>query len=84
MGKTIKIDQGRQEDELTIFMKEFYDKVNEYNESHPENPIDIMVLSRDKLGGASFLIGKVDPIIMELYEVSVRHAGFKEFLRNVK
>lgn len=84
MGKTIKIDQGRQEDELTIFMKEFYDKVNKYNESHPENPIDIMVLSRDKLGGASFLIGKVDPIIMELYEISVRHVGFKEFLRNVK
>lgn len=84
MKEEVKIEKGREEDKLTTFMKDFFDKVNEYNESNPENPIDIMVLSRDKKGGASFLIGNTDHLIMELYEVSVRHRGFKEFLRNVK
>lgn len=84
MKKEVKIEKGREEDKLTTFMKDFFDKVNEYNESNPENPIDIMVLSRDKKGGASFLIGDPDHLIMELYEVSVRNRGFKEFLRNVK
>lgn len=82
--KEVQIDKGREEDKLTILTKGFFDKVNEYNKSNPENPIDIMVLSRDKKGGSSFLIGETDPLIMELYEVSVRHRGFKEFLRNVK
>ena len=84
MKEEVNIEKGREEDKLTTFMKDFFDKVNEYNESNPENPIDIMVLSRDKKGGASFLIGNTDHLIMELYEVSVRHHGFKEFLRNVK
>lgn len=84
MNKEVKIEEGREEDKLTTFMKGFFDKVNEYNEANPENPIDIMVLSRDKKGGSSFLIGKTDHLIMELYEVAVRHKGFKEFLMNVK
>lgn len=82
--KEVKIEEGREKDTLTLMVKEVYDKVNEYNEKNPENPIDIMVLSRDKKGGSSFLIGKTDHLIIELYEVAVRNKGFKEFLRNVK
>lgn len=84
MKKEVKIEKGREEDKLTTFMKEFFDKVNEYNESNPENQVNIMVLSRDKKGGASFLIGDPDYLIMELYEVSVRHQGFRQFLRNIE
>lgn len=81
MKEEVKIEKGREEDKLTTFTKEVFDKVNEYNESNPENPIDIMVLSRDKKGGASFMIGEVDSLVKEFYEVMSRHKCFREFFK---
>lgn len=83
MDQEVQIDKGREKDTLTLMVKEVFDKINEYNEKNPDNQINMMVLSRDRKGGSSFLIGKTDPLIMELYEVAVRDRGFKEFLRNV-
>ena len=77
----VKIEKGREDDKLTTFMKEFFDKVNEYNESNPENQVNIMVLSRDKNGGASFMIGEVGSLVKEFYGVMSRHKCFREFFK---
>lgn len=79
----VNIDNGRERDNLTLMMKDLFDKVNTYNEENPDNPIDIMVLSDDKHGGTSFLIGKVDNLIKELYESASRHEAFIEFIKKV-
>lgn len=79
----VNIDKGRERDNLTLMMKDLFDKVNTYNEENKDNPIDIMVLSSDKYGGASFLIGEVDNLIRELYESASRHKAFIEFITKV-
>lgn len=76
----VNIEKGRERDKLTLMMKDLYDKINTYNEENPDNQIDIMVLSRDNNGGVSFLIGKVDNLIRELYESTSRHKSFTEFI----
>jgi hypothetical protein len=77
----VKIEKGRDKDSLTIMMKEIFDKVNEYNKQNPGNPINIMLLSRDNKGGASFMIGEVGPLVKEFYEVMSRHGCFREFFK---
>ncbi len=79
----VNIDKGRERDNLTLMMKDLFDKINTYNEENPDKPIDIMVLSRDKHGGASFLIGEVDNLIRELYESASRHKAFIEFITKI-
>lgn len=81
--KEVNIENGRERDNLTLMMKDLYDKVNTYNEENPDNQIEIMLLSRDKNGGASFLIGEVDNLVMELYEAARRHKSFTEFINKV-
>ena len=81
--KEVNIDKGRERDNLTLMMKDLFDKVNTYNEENPDNQIDVMVLSRDKHGGASFLIGEVDNLIRELYESASRHDAFIEFIKKI-
>lgn len=81
--KEVNIDKGRERDNLTLMMKDLFDKVNTYNEENPDNPIDVMVLSSDKHGGASFLIGEVDNLIRKLYESATRHEAFIEFIKKV-
>lgn len=78
--KEVNIEKGREKDNLTLMMKDLYDKVNTYNEENPNNQIEVMVLSRDNNGGASFLIGKVDNSVRELYESTSRHQSFTEFI----
>lgn len=79
MKKEVKIEKGREEDKLTTFMKEFFDKVNEYNKQNPDNPINIMLLSRDNNGGASFMIGEVGSLVKDMS----RHECFREFFKKV-
>ena len=81
--KEVNIDKGRERDNLTLMMKDVFDKINTYNEENLDNPIDIMVLSRDKHGGASFIIGEVDTLIRELYESASRHEAFIEFIKKI-
>lgn len=81
--KEVNIENGRERDNLTLMMKDLYDKVNTYNEENPDNQIEIMLLSRDNNGGASFLIGEVDNLVMELYEAARRHKSFSEFINKV-
>lgn len=81
--KEVNIEKGRERDNLTLMMKDLYDKINTYNEENPDNQIEVMVLSKDNNGGASFLIGEVDNLVMELYEVARRHKSFSEFISKV-
>lgn len=81
--KEVNIENGREKDNLTLMMKDLYDKINTYNEENPNNQIEIMVLSKDNHGGASFLIGEVDNLVMELYEAARRHKSFTEFINKV-
>lgn len=83
MKKEVKIEKGREEDSLTIMMKEIFDKVNEYNKQNPDNPINMMLLSRDNNGGASFMIGEVGSLVKEFYEVMSRHECFREFFKKL-
>lgn len=84
MKKDIQIDAGLKEDKRTVFLKNFYDAVNEFNKNNPEEALDIMVLSSNSQGGTSFLIGEVDPIIREIQEVSLGNPGFSEFIHKLK
>lgn len=81
--KEVNIENGRERDNLTLIMKDLYDKINTYNEENPNNQIEVMVLSKDNRGGASFLIGEVDNLVMELYEAARRHKAFTEFINKV-
>lgn len=81
--KEVNIEKGREKDNLTLIMKDLFDKINTYNEENPNNQIEVMVLSKDNNGGASFLIGKVDNLVMELYEAARRHKSFTEFINKV-
>lgn len=81
--KEVNIENGRERDNLTLIMNDLYDKINTYNEENPNNQIEVMVLSKDNNGGASFLIGEVDNLVMELYEVARRHKAFTEFINKV-
>nr|DAL07227.1 MAG TPA: hypothetical protein [Caudoviricetes sp.] len=54
MEKEVKIEEGREKDNLTLMMQEVFEKVNKYNDENPNNEIDIMVLARDKKGGSIF------------------------------
>lgn len=81
--KEVNIEKGREKDNLTLIMKDLYDKINTYNDENPNNQIEVMVLSKDNHGGASFLIGKVDNLVIELYEAARRHKSFTEFINKV-
>lgn len=81
--KEVNIEKGRERDNLTLIMKDLFDKINTYNDENPNNQIEVMVLSKDNNGGASFLIGKVDNLVMELYEAARRHKSFTEFINKV-
>lgn len=83
MEKEVKIEEGREKDNLTLMMHEVFEKVNKYNDENPGNEIDIMVLACDKKGGASFLIGDPDKIVHELLEMTTRHPGFRQFIRSI-
>lgn len=83
MKKEVKIEKGRDKDSLTIMMKEIFYKVNEYNKQNPDNPINMMLLSRDNNGGASFMIGEVGSLVKEFYEVMSRHECFREFFKKL-
>ncbi len=83
MDKEVQIDRGREKDTLTLMVKELYDKINEYNEKNPDNQINIMVISSDTKGGASFIIGKVDILVKEFYKDMSKHQCFRQFFKRL-
>ena len=83
MEKEVKIEEGREKDNLTLMMQEVFEKVNKYNDENPDNEIDIMVLARDKKGGASFIIGDTNNIVHELWELTTYHPAFIQFIRSI-
>ena len=83
MNKEVQIDKGREKDTLTLMVKEVYDKVNEYNEKNPENQINMIVISRDTKGGASFMIGEVGILVNQFYKDMGKHQCFREFFKRL-
>lgn len=83
MDKEVQIDRGREKDTLTLMVKELYDKINEYNEKNPDNQINIMVISSDTKGGASFMVGEVDILVNQFYKDMSRHQCFRQFFKRL-
>ena len=85
MEPKVKIEHGRELDELTKFTKKFFDDLQEYNKDKEDTPREahIMVLACDSLGGASFLCGDPDKLSHELLSLVSRDKGFEKFLREL-
>jgi hypothetical protein len=83
MEPKVKIDHGRELDELTKFTKKFFDDLQEYNKDKENTPNEahIMVLACDSIGGASFLIGDPDKLSSELLTLVTKSKAFEEFLK---
>lgn len=85
MEPKVKIDHGRELDELTKFTKKFFDDLQEYNKDKENTPNEahIMVLACDSIGGASFLCGDPDKLSHELLTLVSRNKAFEKFLREL-
>lgn len=85
MEPKVKIDHGRELDELTKFTKKFFDDIQEYNKDKENTPneANIMVLACDNIGGASFLCGDPDKLFHELLALAGRSKAFEKFLREL-
>ena len=85
MEPRVKIDHGRELDELTKFTKKFFDDLQEYNKDKEDTPNEahIMVLACDDKGGASFLTGDPDKLSSELLALASRSKAFEKFLREL-
>lgn len=85
MEPKVKIDHGRELDELTKFTKKFFDDLQEYNKNKEDTPKEahIMVLACDSIGGASFLCGDPDKLSPELLALVSRNKAFEKFLREL-
>lgn len=85
MEPKIKIDHGRELDELTKFTKKFFDDLQEYNKDKENTPnkAHIMLLACDSIGGASFLCGDPDKLSHELLALASRSKAFEKFLREL-
>lgn len=85
MEPKVRIDHGRESDELTKFTKKFFDDLQEYNKDKENTPNEahIMVLACDGNGGASFLTGDPDKLSSELLALVSRNRAFEEFLREL-
>lgn len=83
MEPKVKIDKGRELDELTQFTKKFFDDLQEYNKDKEDTPKKayIMVLACDGKGGASFLYGDPNKLSRELLALVNKNKGFEKFLR---
>lgn len=85
METKVKIDHGRELDELTKFTKKFFDDLQEYNKDKENTPNEahIMVLACDSIEGASFLCGDPDKLSHELLVLVSRNKAFEKFLREL-
>lgn len=85
METKVKIDHGRELDELTKFTKKFFDDLQEYNKDKENTPNEahIMVLACDSIGGASFLYGDPNKLSYELLTLASRSKAFEKFLREL-
>lgn len=85
MEPKVKIDHGRELDELIKFTKKFFDDLQEYNKNKKDTPKEahIMVLACDSIGGASFLCGDPDKLSHELLALVSRNKAFEKFLREL-
>lgn len=85
MEPKVKIDHGRELDELTKFTKKFFDDLQEYNKDKEDTPKEahIMVIACDSIGGASFLCGDPDKLSSELLALVSRNKAFEKFLREL-
>ena len=85
MEPKVKIDHGRELDELTKFTKKFFDDLQEYNKDKEDTPKEahIMVIACDSIGRASFLYGDPDKLSYELLALAGRSKAFEKFLREL-
>lgn len=86
MEPKVKIDQGRELDELTKLTKKFFDDIQEYNKDKENTPneANIMVLACDNIGGgASFLYGDPDKLSHELLALASSSKAFEKLLREL-
>ena len=85
MKPDIKIDKGREMDELTKFTKKFFDDLHEYNKDKEDTSKEahIMLLACDGNGGSSFLTGDPDRLSSELLTLVNRNKAFEVFLRKL-
>lgn len=85
MEPKVKIDPGRELDELTKFTKKFFDDLQEYNKDKEKTPREahIMVIACDSIGRASFLCGDPDKLSHELLALASRSKAFEKFLREL-
>lgn len=85
MEPVVKIDKGRESDELTQLIKKFFDEIHEYNRDKEDTPkeANIMVLARDGIGGTSFLTGDPDKLSSELLALVNKSKAFEIFLRKL-
>lgn len=66
--------------ELTTFVHDFYEKVNEYNATH-ETKASVLVIAvedKDKGVDADFIVGDTWRIASEMVCATKWHKGFKE------
>lgn len=85
MEPKVKIEHGRELDELTKFTKKFFDDLQEYNKDKENTPnkAHIRVLACDSMGGASFLCGDPDKLSHELLALVSRSKAFEKFLKEL-
>lgn len=85
MEPKVKIDNGRELDELTQLTKKFFDELQEYNRDKEDTPKEahIMVLACDDKGGASFLSGSPNKLSSELLTVVNKSKAFEEFIKEL-
>lgn len=85
MEPKVKIDHGRELDELTKLTKKFFDDIQEYNKDKENTPKEahIMVIACDSIGGASLLCGDPDKLSHELLALVSRNKAFEKFLREL-
>ena len=85
MEPKVKIDHGRELDELTKLTKKFFDDFHEYNKDKEDTPKEahIMVIACDSIGRASFLCGDPNKLSHELLALASRSKAFEKFLREL-
>lgn len=82
MKKKVIYEKGRKGDELSSFFEKFFNEVNDYNNSHLDKA-NVVVLSCDSKGGASFLVGDTEKLVIEFLESAGRNKAFRDFLVGV-
>lgn len=85
MEPKVKIERGRENDELTKLTQKFFNDIQEYNKGKEGTPkeANITVIASDNNGGASFIVGDIEKISLELLTLVNRCEAFEHFLRDL-